>query len=319
MIRNIFSKLFPAVGLAAIVGLLYTGCKKDDANPVTPGGGGISTFSFGTAGQSVTIASGSAATKAKLTGGTLPYTVTGAPSAAVATASLSTDTLTITPVAAGTTSVTITDSNPEAGDSPRTVTLAITVSGGGGGGSTYGGNGSFLFTSSVGNLNASGTYNGNATSGQGVGTYRYSEGGYNQLAITAYAFSSPTSITVSVMIFLSQSAIVAGSYGFLPTGSSWAQMGFVVNVNPNDSTAFNNAYVMTSGTASISAITASNVQGSFSGAGIHGQNPNQTFTLSGGSFNVNSASIDALASGLPSAVEAIVRKMAQEQRLLMIK
>ncbi|MBM2841020.1 MAG: hypothetical protein HW412_1548 [Bacteroidetes bacterium] len=97
--------------LVVVLGILTTGCKKDDAPTSTPPAG-ITTFNFTSANQSLPVTTAGGATKAKLTGGTLPYAITSAPNNAVATATVSNDTLTVTPVAAGTTSITIEDSNP---------------------------------------------------------------------------------------------------------------------------------------------------------------------------------------------------------------
>ena len=108
--------------------LLVGGCKSDETT-APPGGGTGFTSAF--PGNSVTITPGTASS-AKLTGGTPPYTITTAPNASVATATISNDTVRIAAVGSGSTSVTISDASPSAGDNPevRTLTINITVPGG---------------------------------------------------------------------------------------------------------------------------------------------------------------------------------------------
>ena len=106
-----------------------TSCKKDDS-PTSTGGSSGFTSSFSN--NAVTINPGSQSA-AKLSGGTPPYSITTPPNASVATASISNDSVFITAVAAGTTSMTISDASPTAGDNPnaRTLTININVPSGG--------------------------------------------------------------------------------------------------------------------------------------------------------------------------------------------
>ncbi len=171
-------RMFFVVLLVSSIAMLEVGCKKDDSpTGGGGGGGGVTTLSFSTSGQTLTVPSGGGAVKAKLTGGTLPYTISSAPSASVATASFSNDTLTVTPVAAGTTSITIADASLTTTDSPPlTVTIGITVSTSGGGG----GSGSFVIngagysnvnvniTSAAGGLYSGGTGPETAAGGYGL-------------------------------------------------------------------------------------------------------------------------------------------------------
>ena len=75
---------------------------------------GIKEFNFTTPNQYLDVPFAGGAVKAKLTGGTLPYSIIGQPNTSIAAASLSGDTISVTPVGQGSTSLTIQDSSPGA-------------------------------------------------------------------------------------------------------------------------------------------------------------------------------------------------------------
>lgn len=140
-----------ATFVSLIIGVtLFNFSCKDDESPISPGGGGgLTTFSFGTTGQTITIPASGGLARARLTGALLPYTITGGPNPSVATAAIRRDTLFINPVQPGHSAVTITDSLYA-----HYVTIELTVTGSGGGNFGWG---TVTTTSSAGNLNISGT------------------------------------------------------------------------------------------------------------------------------------------------------------------
>ena len=171
-------RLIRVIAMATVVGFLVSSlaCKKDE--PTSSTGGGISSTAF--PGNAANLAAGAGATTGTLTGGTPPYLINTQPDSAVATAELSgtnNATLAITPVGAGTTSVIVEDSSPGATESltGQTVTINITVTEGGVTGLT--GTGMLSVFSSIGDFSASGAFDPNAGSGQGVGGLRVNENG----------------------------------------------------------------------------------------------------------------------------------------------
>lgn len=257
--------------LVVVLGILATGCKKDDAttNPVVPG---ITTLSFTTPNQSLTVPSTGGAVKAKLTGGTLPYSITGEPNPNVATASLGTDTITVTPVGAGTTSITITDSNPENIDNPpRVVTISLTVSGGGG----SLGSGTVTAASTAGNLNLTGTGVWPAGAGPSVIgvydtlTYQFVILGYQQVSGSHYNYV--------LLGMLTPGGPAVGTYAIGQSGY------FLVGYNADTSDADTIAYTGTSGSVVVSSVSGTNAQGTYSGQAVNGSG--QPIQMSG-TFNV---------------------------------
>ncbi|MGA9116450.1 MAG: hypothetical protein WB626_06725 [Bacteroidota bacterium] len=137
--RSMHVSALPAVILCALgLVFLWPSCSKDEAAVNPPPAGQLPAIDFSAASPSITVASGSGATRRRITGGTLPYTLTAEPDTGVAEAELRTDTLTVTPKGPGSTSLTITDSSPRPGDgSPKVLVLAIAVTGGTGGLTAY--------------------------------------------------------------------------------------------------------------------------------------------------------------------------------------
>lgn len=164
--------------------------------------------------------------------------------------------------------------------------FTYTGGGGGGGGTTTAG--TLAFNSDKGNFSANGVYNSNATSGTGAGAFLQSSGSTNMLAIYAFRVNSPTSFDITLVQFLDSSPISSGAYSYPPSSAKMVMVNYFPNMNPNDTTNVN-FYSLSSVTANISALTSTNVQGTFSGTGMYymndAPNPSQTITLTGGTFN----------------------------------
>jgi hypothetical protein len=309
-----FSK-FLAVGVVLLIA--FSGCNKDEEQPTAPDGGIASTaFPNNTA----SLSPGGGPVQGKLTGGTAPYTIQTQPDAAVATAALSgasSDTLTISPVAVGNTSVVIEDASTGMGDNPtgQTVTILITVSEGGGGGGAFAGSGTFSVNTSAGNFSASGAYDSNATSGQGVGALRYTVTGESPsdadiLEIIAYDARSVADVDLVFIAFTYQNGtLMPMEYPYAST-TAWSTFGIGFGVNLNDPS---DIYVAISGSASITSLTASSVAGTCSGTATNSML--QSLTFSAGSFNVNEYGTGNAPDGpLEEKILAAVRKAKANAR-----
>jgi len=277
------------VGLAGA--LIMTACKKDE-NPADSGtGGGLSSSAF--PGNQANLSPGGSAAVGALTGGTSPYSINTAPNAAIATAALSganSDTLTIAPVGLGTTSVVIEDASTASidGAAGQMLTISIVVAEGGGG--SFAGSGTLSLTTSLGAFNASGTYNENAVSGQGVGGLRSTVEGdgvtaYDRLDVIAYVARSISDADIVFIGYQQEEALTTTTYPLLPVGGGYASVAFGFNVNLTDPTAA--IYVGTMGNAALTSITATSAAGNnINGSGVNAQNPTMTATFSEGLFNV---------------------------------
>jgi hypothetical protein len=204
----------------------------------------------------LTVPSTGGAVKAKLVGGTLPYTITGIPNIAVATVSLSTDTLTVTPVGPGSTTVEVTDSLGFALD--RVVVIGITVSGGGGGGAW--GSGRATATSSAGNLDLSGA--GVWPAGAGPSVVAVFDTVDLSFVILAYQRASGANYNYILLGMLTPSGPATGTFTVGQTG--YFQVGFNADTANTDTS----AYTGFSGSLTISSVNGSNVQGSFTGQAL---------------------------------------------------
>lgn len=251
MNNSLWVRWLCATMLVAAIAVLDIGCKKDES-PTSPGGGGLPTFSFATSGQTFTVPASGGAARAVLTGGTLPYTITSAPSASVATASLTYDTLTVTPVGPGSTSISITDSLGMLQD--RVVTLNITVTGTSGGGNF--GSGTVTVNSSVGNRSYTGT--GVFPIGAGpsvIAVYdTISHGlfmlGYRQISGSHYDYAL-------LSIFMPQ-GVTAGTYGGDTVGF---EAGYNIDTTHTDSLSYSGV----SGTITVSTVSGNTASGSYAG------------------------------------------------------
>ena len=261
--------------------------------------------------NSVTVAKGSTAT-VTFSGGTAPYFILTAPNSAVATSSMVSPTVTVTGVAADTTSVTVKDNSSPA----NTVTVKITVT------ATTppptGTSGTASFNSDKGNFTATGVYNPSATSGTGAGGFLQSGGGNNVLVIYAYRFNSATSLDLLIIQCMDSSPIAVGTYPYPPTSAKSAFIAYYPAGNPADSSA--NFYLLsTSTSAVISAISATNAQGTFSGNGMFyvnsTVNPTNTIAVTGGSFNVPvTAGSGGVTRQSNSKIESIVRRLVNSNK-----
>jgi len=251
-------------------------------------------------------------TSVTISGGTSPYSIQTAPDAAVATASISGSTVTINGVAAGSTSVTVKDNSASA----KTVIIPITVTatGGSGGGGGFTTAGSVSFSSNVSNFSANGIYDSVATTGSGAGGFSSNSSGQYSLVIFGYKYNSSTSVDLTMLIFFDSAPIGTGTYVYPPTTSKFVSILFMPGVNPNSETS--SAYQLTtSATASISAITASNATGTFSGNGTFMSNgvvdPSKTISVTGGTFNVPVIAGDGPGK-TDSRIEALVKDVIRK-------
>ncbi len=259
---------------------------------------------------SVTVAIGSTAT-VTISGGTTPYTIQTAPTSTVATATISGATLSVTGVDAGSTSVIVKDNSSPA----KTLTVAITVTTSGSGFTTAG---TLSFTSDKGNFSASGIFDPNATTGSGAGAMILSSGGSNTLTVYGFRANSATSYDLVLALFMDSDPIATGSYTYPPTtGSKLVMISYFPAVNPNDTSATESFYLLSTATANISAVTSSNAQGTFSGNGMYFVNstPNysQTISMTGGTFNVPVIP-GGSANTVNNKIEGIVKRIVSLQK-----
>ena len=301
------STLFLIAGLAAAITL--SGC-KDDENPSDPGlGGGLTSAAFPN--NMANLSPGGAAAVGTITGGTPPYSIMTAPDPLVATAALSgtnMEILTITPVAVGNTSVTIEDASTVSNDGATglTMVIEIVVSEGGGGTGSFAGSGTMMLSTSVGTLNASGAYNENVISGQGVGGLRSVVKDYDRLDVIGYNARSATDVDVAFISYMQMTALATGTYQLIAAGGPFASVAFGFGINVNDPSAA--IYVGTTGSANLASITQTTAAGNaITGSAINTQNTTMTATFSEGSFNVTGIGQGRPSSGDPEIEAAVLR------------
>lgn len=290
------SRIVLVASLAASVGLVFSGCKDDD-NPADPGlgGGGITSPAFPN--NTANLSPGGAPAVGTLSGGIPPYSIKTAPNAAVATAALSgtnMETLTITPVAVGTTSVTIEDASTAGNDSPSVLETVISIvvsEGGGGGTSGIAGSGTMTLSTSIQNFSASGTYNENATSGQGVGGIRYNTGdgsaSFYRLDLVGYVARSLTDADLVVMSFQSaeNQDLTTGNYSFTLMGGAFANVSFGFGINLSDPNA--TFYTTLDGSANLSSLTQTTAAViKISGTALDPMSPTNTAQITEGAADV---------------------------------
>lgn len=259
------------VSLIVSFTLFDVGCKKDD-NPASSGGGvGLPTFSFGTAGQTFTIPASGGAARARLTGGTLPYAITGSPNPGVAIAALNHDTLTVLPMAPGSTSITIADSQYF-----HFVTIQLVVTGTPSG---DWGSGTVTTTSSAGNLSFTGTGVWPPQAGPSVCAVH--DTSYHVMGVF-FVFgyqrvSGPNYNIVELAAVIPPGGVVPGTY-------TYSQIGVGVAYN-TDTTGWVDslAYQAVSGSIVISSVSGSNASGTYSVMARKGSGLPIQFT---GTFNV---------------------------------
>lgn len=267
-----FSSIVIIVLLIAGVTTLDLGCKKDES-PTSPsgGGGGLTTFNFSTVGQTFTIPLSGGAARARLTGGTLPYTITGSPNPGVAIAALNHDTLTVLPMAPGSTSITIADSQYF-----HFVTIQLVVTGTPGG---DWGSGTVTTTSSAGNLSFTGTGMMPPQAGPSVcAVYDTSFHVMGVFYVLGYQrVSGPNYNMVELGAIIPPGGVVAGTYTY-----SQIAVGVAYNV---DTTGWVDslAYQAVSGSIVISSVSGSNASGTYSVLARKGSGQPIQFT---GTFNV---------------------------------
>lgn len=152
-------------------------------------------------------------------------------------------------------------------------------------------NNTLSFSSTRGNLSASGTIdqNSNAISNSGVGAFWW--GDTATLVVIAYKFNSSNDVSIAVVGFIDAAGVQAKSYTIDPTASVRGAFGFVPHIDSTQAIqviAGNmslSMYMLNSGTAVISSLTSDHVQGTFSGTGALMSNSSETISVSGGQFN----------------------------------
>ncbi len=186
----------------------------------------------------------------------------------------------------------------------------LTPGGGGGGGGGFTTAGTISFSSDIGNFTATGIYNENATTGSGAGAFTQSSAGGNTLTIYGYRVNSATSIDITVIQFMNSAPIATGSFVFPSTGSKSVTVLYFPANNPNDTT--ENFYLLSTATANISAISASNAQGTFSGNGMYSANPSNTIAVTSGTFNVPVMpliTLNVLQQPIDNKIERVIKRI----------
>ena len=188
----------------------------------------------------------------------------------------------------------------------------LTPGGGGGGGFTTAG--TISFSSNKGNFTATGIYDEKATTGSGAGAFTQSSAGGNTLTIYGFRVNSATSIDITVIQFMDSAPIATGSFVSPSTGSKSVTVLYFPANNPNDTT--ENFYLLSTATANISAISASNAQGTFSGNGVYSANgtldPTNTIAVTSGTFNVPVMpliTLNVLQQPIDNKIERIIKRI----------
>lgn len=305
--------LFWACLLVLSIGLLSSGCKKDEETTSPPQGPAAPTLTSNSfPGNAISVAPGSGPVSGKLQGGTPPYSITTPPNTAVATASVSNDTLIVTPMGTGTTTFTIADAAGGAGDSPNfTSSFTVTIQ-------QAGGSMAHNYQNSTsGTFSAQGMFDSIYVANEGCGGFRYIEQGYDDMWLYGYKMNSANDISIAVVLFYSMGGLATGAYSFTPTSpTTFASLVFVPHYNPQD-TSTSQYYYLTTGTATLTALTASNAQGTYSG---NGNNSVQgTIAITSGQFNINYLTqspppIAIANNGIEAGARKVVQKILQERR-----
>ncbi|MFA6455316.1 MAG: hypothetical protein WCW40_00740 [Bacteroidota bacterium] len=147
--------------------------------------------------------------------------------------------------------------------------------------------GTFSFSSNRGNISANGIFDTLYTAKNASGAFRFKSGNANIVVVFAYNTVSQTNVQVAfVGVVDTVNAIAVGSFPFtLTTANKRAFFGYFPNAA--DSTAATQFYGLTSGSVTVSAISATQITGTFSGTGYdqnNSANP-QTIDVTGGTFN----------------------------------
>jgi hypothetical protein len=150
----------------------------------------------------------------------------------------------------------------------------------GGGGPTVS---SLSFNSNRGNFSASGVFDTMLTPGsQTVGAWRFQGTSSDSFIVLALIIGSDSSLTVAALFFFKQGTLTAGSLSF-PTEAMFL---YAPAVDIQDTTP-PSIYTIITGQASISNLTNTSAQGSFSGNGSDIFNLSRLISVTNGSFNVN--------------------------------
>jgi hypothetical protein len=257
---------------------------------------------------SISVAVGAQGTST-VSGGTAPYSIQTTPNASIATATISGAVVTGRGVAQGSTSVVVRDNSTPA------LTVSIPINVGGGGGGTTSGSISFNFTgATTGTYSATGTYDSNATTGQGVGGFRYSSGGAGYLQINAYKINSATDWSILTVTLRNPGTLATGTYtvNVDPNANNFASLTWVPHYNPNQPATYNDAYISATGSFVLSTLTSSNAQATFSGTAVYLPSPTQTINLASGSFNVNYISTEP-SSRLEKNIQILTERILKQR------
>jgi hypothetical protein len=229
----------------------------------------------------------------------------------VATATISGAILSVTGVTAGSTRVVVKDNSSPA----KTVTLPITVKAFSGGFTIAG---TLSFISNKGDFSANGIYDPTATSGTGAGAMIRSSGGINTLTIYGLRINSATNVDITLIQFVDTAPLAIGTFAFTPTTSlKSVSISYAPATNPSDTTA-PNFYLLTSATASISVLSSSDAEGTFSGSGVSYVNAipdfSQSINVTAGSFKVPVIPISGSVNTANKNIESIVKRIVSLQK-----
>ncbi|MFA6467427.1 MAG: hypothetical protein WCW35_00890 [Bacteroidota bacterium] len=158
---------------------------------------------------------------------------------------------------------------------------------GGSGGPLFKTAGTFNFSSNRGSISANGIFDTLYTAQNAAGAFRFKSGNANIYVVFAYNAISQSEVQVAfVGVADTVNAIANGSYPFVSTtANKRAFFGYFPNAA--DSTASNEFYGLINGSVTISAVSATQVTGTFLGSGYdqNSQANPQTIDVTGGTFN----------------------------------
>jgi hypothetical protein len=145
--------------------------------------------------------------------------------------------------------------------------------------------GTFSFNSNRGNFSAQGIFDTMFTNTSASGAFKYTERGQTVVMVFAYNIVSPTNVQFAFAGVVDTIGTTStGTYSFSTgTGSKIAFFGYIPNAADTSSAAA--FYIMANGSMVITALTETNVTGTFSGTGTNESVPTQTITVTNGSCN----------------------------------
>ena len=129
----------------------------------------------------------------------------------------------------------------------------------------------------------------------------------------AYRFNSQNDVSIAVLVLVDPSGVKAKTYQ-IGQSAARAEFGYVHHIDSLQAmqvisgTMSLPLYVLTSGSATIMRLTASNIQGTFSGSGAYSTNSGQTISVSDGQFNAELEYASGLRVGPFTEIVASLRE-----------